>query len=110
MKTIKPDELFQSLSGFLKDKGVELKEGAYTQRVRRACNLLGDTINATQRTARKAKAEVEGKLDQLRQSIHEATAPAAPPASAAKPPPSRSAGKGKKSQPARKPQPKKRKA
>jgi hypothetical protein len=77
--------LFQSLSDFLKVKGVELKDGAYAQRIRRACGLLGDTINATQRTAKKAKVEVDKQLDQLRQSIHEATAPKAPPASAPKP-------------------------
>ena len=75
MKTIKQDELFQSLCDFLKSKGIELKDGAYPKRIRRACNLLGDTINATQRTARKAKNQVDNKLDQLRQTIHEATAP-----------------------------------
>ena len=78
MKTIKQNELFKSLSDFLKVKGIELKDGAYAQRIRRACNLLGDTVNATQRTARKAKDEVDKKLDQLRQSIHEATAPKPP--------------------------------
>jgi len=85
MKTIKQDELFESLSDFLKVKGVELKDGAYSQRIRRACGLLGDTINATQRTAKKAKVEVDKKLDQLRQSIHEATAPKPPPAAAPRP-------------------------
>ena len=80
MKTIKKDELYGSLDDFLKTKGVELKDGVYAQRIQRACNLLGDTINATQRTARKAKDEVDKKLDQLRQSIHEATAPKPPPA------------------------------
>lgn len=84
MKTIKQDELFQSLNDFLKVKGVELKDGAYSQRIRRACGLLGDTINATQRTAKKAKVEVDKKLDQLRQTIHEATAPKPAPANAQK--------------------------
>ncbi len=79
MKTIKQDELFGSLSGFLKAKGVELTDGAYTQRIRSACNLLGEAINATQKTAKKAKDEVDKKLDQLRQSVHEATAPKPPP-------------------------------
>ena len=77
MKTIKQDELFQGLSGFLQAKGIELKDGVYPQHIRRACNLLGDTINSTQKTARKAKFEVDRKMDQLRQSIHEATAPKA---------------------------------
>ena len=75
MKKIKQNELFQSLSGFLKDKGIELKDGAYTERIHKACNLLGDTINATQSTARKAKQEVDKKLDEVRECIHEATAP-----------------------------------
>jgi hypothetical protein len=83
MRTIKQDELFQSLNDFLKTKGIELKDGAYAQRIRRACNLLGDTINTTQKTARKAKDEVDKKLDQVRQSIHEATAPRPPADSAA---------------------------
>ncbi len=75
MRTIKQDELFQSLNDFLKVKGIELKDGAYAERIRGACNLLGDTINKTQKTARKAKDKVDKKLDQVRQCIHEATAP-----------------------------------
>jgi hypothetical protein len=78
MRTIKQDELFQSLNDFLKVKGIELKDGAYAQRIRRACNLLGDTINTTRQTARKAKDKVDEKLDGVRQSIHEATAPKPP--------------------------------
>ena len=82
MKTIKTDELFQTLSGFLKDKGVEFKDGAYTQHIRSACNLLCETINVTQRTANKARKEVADKLDQLRQRIHDATAPKSSPKAA----------------------------
>lgn len=78
MKTIQKDELFQSLSDFLKVKGVELKDGQYAHRIRQVCNLLGDAINATQRTAKKARDEVDKKLDQLRQTIHETTAPRPP--------------------------------
>lgn len=74
MNTIKQDELFENLSGFFKSKGVELKDGVYTQRIRQACDLLGEAINATQRTATNAKAQVDQTLDQLRQTIHEATA------------------------------------
>jgi hypothetical protein len=109
MKTIKKDELYRSLGDFLKTKGVELKDGVYAQRIHRACNLLGDTINATQRTARKAKDEVDRKLDQLRQSIHEATAPKPPPPvsptvtpSAGKRTKARGSSVGKKSSKARK--------
>jgi len=75
MKTIKKDELFESLGDFLKLKGVELKDGTYAQRIRQGCNLLTDAINGTQKTVRHARVEVDKKLDQLRQSIHEATAP-----------------------------------
>ena len=80
MKTIKPDELFKNLGEFLKGKGVELKDGSYTQRIRQGCNLLSEAINATQKTVKTAKVEVDKKLDQFRQSIHEATARKPPPA------------------------------
>ena len=88
MKTIKKDELFESLGDFLKLKGVELKDGAYAKRIRQGCNLLTDAINGTQKTVKHARVEVDKKLDQLRQTIHEATAP--------KPPPAASAGASKK--------------
>ena len=81
MKTIKKDELFQSLGDFLKLKGVELKGGAYAQRIRQGCDLLTDAINGTQKTVKRTKVKVDEKLDQLRQSIHEATAPKPPPTS-----------------------------
>jgi len=103
MKTIKQDELFQSLGDFLKSKGVELKDGAYTQRIRQGCNLLSDAINATQKTVKHAKVEVDKKLGQLRQSIHEATAPEPPPSSPAAPPPSAGATKEKKRRPRKRP-------
>lgn len=80
MKNIKPDELFENLGGFLQSKGVELKDGSYSQRIRQGCNLLSDAINATQKTVKHAKVGVDKKLDQLRQCIHEATAPKPPPA------------------------------
>jgi hypothetical protein len=53
-------------------------------------------VNATQKTAKRAKTEVEKKLDELRQSIHEATAPkpAVPPVVRPSPPP-----KNKRSRP-----------
>jgi ribosome-associated protein YbcJ (S4-like RNA binding protein) len=101
MKTIKQDELFQSLGDFLKLKGVELKGGAYAHRVRQGCNLLTDLINGTQKTVRQAKVEVDKKLDQLRQSIHEATAPKGAPAASAPGPAPAAAAKSKRSRPAR---------
>lgn len=87
MKNIKPDELFNHLGDFLKARGIEFKDGSYTHRIRKGCNLLGDAINATQKTVRTAKTEADKKLDQLRQAIHEATAPKASP-----PPPPAAAG------------------
>ena len=75
MKKIDQDELFQHLRGFLKSKGIALDNGTYAQRIHQGCNLLTDAINATQTTVARARAEVDEKLDQLRQSIHEATAP-----------------------------------
>ncbi len=90
MKTIEKDELFQSLSGFLKAKGIELKEGVYAQRIRQACNLLGDAVNATQKTAMKAKDELDRNLARLRESLREkkAKAPGPSPAAASDPAPS----------------------
>jgi hypothetical protein len=69
MKPIKKDELFQNLSGFLKAKGIDLKPGSYTQRIRRGCGLLSDTINLTQDGLQRAKVEIDTKLEQMRQVI-----------------------------------------
>ena len=81
MKKIDQDELYENLRGFLKSKGIALDSGTYAQHIHQGCNLLADAINATQTTVARAKAEVDRKLDQLRQSIHEATAPKPPAAS-----------------------------
>ncbi len=81
MKKIDQDELYENLRGFLKSKGIALDSGTYTQRIHQGCNLLADAINLTQTTVARAKAEVDKKLDQLRHSIHEATAPKPPAAS-----------------------------
>ena len=75
MKTIDKDELYQNLGDFLQSKGIELKDGAYARRIQQGCSLLTDAINGTQKTVKRAKVEVDKKLGQLRQSIHEATAP-----------------------------------
>jgi hypothetical protein len=79
MKTVNKDELFQNLSGFLKSKGIELKQGSYTRRVQQGCGLLAEAVNATQKTVRTARTKADQALEQLRQSIHEATAPKPPP-------------------------------
>jgi hypothetical protein len=79
MKTVTKDELFQNLSGFLKSKGIELKDGSYTQMVHQGCSILADTVNVTQRTVRSARKKADEAFDGLRQSIHTATAPKPPP-------------------------------
>ena len=102
MKTIKKDELFESLGDFLKLKGVELKDGDYAKRIRQGCNLLTDAINGTQKTVKHAKVEVDKKLDQLRQTIHEATAPKPPSAASAPKPASAGPSRKEKNRPGRK--------
>jgi hypothetical protein len=79
MKTIQKEELFGNLSSFLKTKGVELKEGSYTQAVEKSCGILADVINLTQQGVDRAKTKIDKRLDQMRQVIHEKTAPKTPP-------------------------------
>jgi hypothetical protein len=75
MKPIEKDELFNHLGQFLKAKGIELKEGSYVQGIQKSCGLLSDAINLSAKGVEKAKTEVDKKLDQIRQCIHEKTAP-----------------------------------
>jgi len=75
MKTIEKDELYRTISEFMKSKGLELTDGPYAGHIRRGCDLLSDAINATQRTVVRAREEMDKKLLKLRQCIHEATAP-----------------------------------
>ena len=75
MKPIHKDELYQHVSEFLKGRGIELKEGSYTKIVQKSCTLLADTINLSQKGLERAKAGIDKKLDQVRQVIHEKTAP-----------------------------------
>ena len=78
MKKIQRDELYEHLRGFLKSKGIALDSGTYAERIHQGCNLLAEAINATQQTVARARAEADKKLDELRQTIHEATAPKPP--------------------------------
>ncbi len=89
MKKIDPNELYQNLSGFLQANGVELKDGAYTERIRKGCHALTEVINTTQNTVDRARVTVDRNLDRLRQTIHDATAPE-PPRTPPAPPPSAS--------------------
>jgi hypothetical protein len=78
MKPIKAGELFGHVSRFLEAKGIELKQGAYTTRIEKGCSLLSSAINASQKSLKVAKTEAARKLDEMRQVIHEKTAPPAP--------------------------------
>ena len=78
MNEIKHEELFGNLKNFLKSKGIELGDGSYTKRVQQGCEILADSINMGQGALGKAKTVVDNGLNQLRQTIHEKTAPKAP--------------------------------
>jgi hypothetical protein len=93
MNPIQKDELYENISQFLKGKGIELKEGSYTKGIHAGCSLLADAINLSQTGLDRAKVGlektkdgIEKKLDQVRQVIHEKTAPK-PPVTGAPPPP-----------------------
>ena len=86
MNPIQKDELYENISQFLKTKGIELKEGSYTKGIHAGCSLLADAINLSQTGIERAKTGIEKKLIQVRQVIHEKTAPK-PPVAPAPPPP-----------------------
>ena len=92
MKTIKKDELYNHLRGFLKSKGVEFTEGSYAARIRQGCELLTEVINCTQRGLSEAAAQMDQGLDRMRDISHRKTAPKPPPA---KPPKSKAKSKGR---------------
>lgn len=77
MNSISKDELFTHVQQFLKSKGVDLQEGSYTRTIQKGCQVLADTINLSQQAVGRAKTEVERKLEQVRQTIHDKTAPKA---------------------------------
>src|SRR5579864_5077341 len=81
MNEINKEEMFGNLRNFLKSKGIELQEGSYADGIRKSCDMLADTVNLSQRGFEHAKNAMGKGLDQLRQTIHECTAPrtAAPP-------------------------------
>jgi hypothetical protein len=85
-KVIKHGEMYQHLAGFLKNKGIELKDGSYAQRIQNGCRILTEAINLGQQSYHKAKTGVHRELDRVRQCIHQKTAPRgsqAPPVQAA---------------------------
>ena len=83
MKPIQKDELYEHVSGFLKGKGIQLTEGSYVSGIQKGCSLLADAINVSQKGIKRAKVEVDKKLEQMRQVIHEKTAPKSKPATQA---------------------------
>ena len=94
MKPIGKDELYNHVGQFLKGKGIELKDGSYAGGIQKSCALLSDVINLSQKGVERARTQVEKKLDQIRQVIHEKTAPkrtatVARPVRTAKPPKSK---------------------
>lgn len=78
MKQIEKDELFDNLRSFLRSKGIDLTEGSYSQTVQKSCRILADVINMGQQGIERAKSGINQKLDQVRQCIHEKTAPKPP--------------------------------
>jgi hypothetical protein len=86
MKPIRRDEIYDHLSGFLKGKGVELTQGSYSNGIQKGCTLLADAINLSQKGLSRAKVEMDKKLEQMRQVIHEKTAPKSKPAARAQKP------------------------
>ena len=75
MNSIHKDELFAQVTQFLKTKGIDLQEGAYTSTIQKGCGVLADTINLSQQALERARAQVERELDNVRRVIHEKTAP-----------------------------------
>ena len=75
MKQIQKGELYEHLSGFLKNKGIELTSGSYSQTIQKTCGLLTDTINLSQQGIERARQGLDEKVDRVRQVIHEKTAP-----------------------------------
>ena len=75
MSDIKKEEMFGNLKNFLKSKGIEVQEGSYAEGIRKGCEILTDTVNMSQRAFDRAKVAVDKGLDQVRQTVHEKTAP-----------------------------------
>jgi len=84
MSDINKEEMFGNLKGFLKSKGIEIQEGSYANGIRKGCDILTDTVNMSQRAFDRAKVAVDKGLDQVRQTVHEKTAPRSKAANGAK--------------------------
>lgn len=75
MSDIKKEEMFGNLKNFLKSKGIDVQDGSYADGIRKGCEILTDTVNMSQRAIDRAKDAVDKGLDQVRQTVHEKTAP-----------------------------------
>ena len=75
MSEIKKEEMFGNLKSFLKSKGIEIQEGSYANGIRKGCEILTDTVNLSQRALARAKVAMDKGLDDVRQTVHERTAP-----------------------------------
>jgi hypothetical protein len=84
MKEISKEEIFGNLKSFLKSKGINLEEGSYSTGIRKGCDILTDTVNLSQRALERAKDAMDKGLDQVRQTVHEKTAPKSRAGSASK--------------------------
>ena len=80
MKRIEKAELYEHLSEFLKTKGIDLKEGSYTNFIHNGCKVLAEAVNLSQQGLDRARNGLNDKLDRMRRVIHEKTAPKPPPA------------------------------
>ncbi len=78
MKTLKKNELYRHLGGYLKARGIELKDGSYATRIQQGCGLLTEAINCAQRGIAEAAAQMDQGLDKMRDIIHQKTAPKGP--------------------------------
>ncbi len=86
MKPLQKNEIFHNLSGFLKSRGIELKDGSYAQGIQKSCALLTQAINLGQESLERAKDEFDKSVEHMRKVIHEKTAPKPPPTTPAAPP------------------------
>jgi hypothetical protein len=75
MKRIKNDEIFRNVTKFLKGRGVELTAGSYAERIQKGCSTLTGMINLSRDGIERATTQIDKKLENLRQTLHEATAP-----------------------------------
>jgi hypothetical protein len=75
MKPLEQNEIFNNLNSFLKTRGIELKDGTYAVGIQKSCEFLTNAINLGQQSWKRARTEMDKSLDQMRQAIHQRTAP-----------------------------------